>query len=389
MLFLACFSLALSNGSVPIDADRQYLTELARDTWHCISDMECPDSGLPYDNSTKGEYTSVSNTGIYLTSILCAEQLGFIQPNEASQRLHRTLNSVTRLKTWYGFQQSWNSVKTLQPNSGDTAVSVLDSANLCAGLLSTARLQPDCAATAMRLFKAHDWWRFYDRKQATLLGGLDTASGVMNPKWHLDALGTDATLAQFFAIATNAAPLAYWKGLRRDTISWEGENILWPGWDGGGLFMQFISGIWLDLNGTELGQSEAAFARAQIKHMTSVHSPVWGWSACNNPEGGYLGWGALRDTVVTPHASALTISLTPHESIQNLHELERLGVRSPSNGFYDAYDWKSKRVAKVFLTLDQGMLLISLTNFLKNDAIHIGFQTAPVVQRGRQLLGMP
>jgi len=387
MLASSLFCLAVSQSYMLNQADRAYLAGIAKDTWHCISSLENPDTGLPYDNSSKGEFTSVSNSGIYLTSVICAEQLGFISSKEATSRLNRTLSSLEKLQTWYGFQQSWNSVKSLKPNKGDTAVSVLDSANLCAGLITVARLHPDCANPAIRLFKAHEWWRFYDPKQGALLGGLNTATGTMNPKWHLDALGTDAVLAQFFAIATHAAPPSFWSTLRHDKIAWEGEQILWPGWDGGGLFMQFISGMWLNIEGTELGRSGATFARAQIKHMDSIHAPVWGWSASNNPNGGYLGWGALRDDVVTPHACALSIAQTPKETLNNLRALEALGARSQTDGFYDAINWRSLRVSKVFLTLDQGMLLISLTNFLKANCIRKGFQSATLVREGRLALG--
>ena len=43
-----------------------------------------------------------------------------------------------------------------------------------------------------------------------------------------------------------------------------------PGWQGGGLFMQFICGIFLDETATKLGYSEANFAFAQMLHARKI-----------------------------------------------------------------------------------------------------------------------
>ena len=72
--------------------------------------------------------------------------------------------------------------------------------------------------------------------------------------------------------------------------------------------MQTITGLWLDEAGTPSGRSAANFAYAQVRHADVNGYPVWGWSACADPAGGYLGWGRLRDAVVTPHAAAMARS---------------------------------------------------------------------------------
>jgi hypothetical protein len=146
--------------------------------------------------------------------------------------------------------------------------------------------------------------------------------------------------------------------------------------------------MWLDLKGTELGKSGESFAQAEVKHQATLDSPVWGWSASNDPGGGYLGWGTLKDEVVTPHACVLAIQTTPSQSVQNLHRLESLGVRSPKDGFYDAYNWRNKSISKSFLILDQGMIFLSLANYLGQDSIRKAFMSAPLVRHGMRLTGM-
>ena len=371
------------------DDDIQYLTQVAKDTWASISKLEEPITGLPYDNSAKGEYTSVSNIGFYLASVVSAERFGFIKHEAAVERLKRTISSIEKLQTTFGFQQSWNSITTLAPSKDDPWVSVLDSGNLCAALLVVAQSEPEVAARAEGLFKKHDWSAFFDKSQNALIGGYNVAKKEFNSKWHLDALGTDATLAQFFAVATGAAPPDFGSTLRKDEVEFGGSKVLWPGQEGGGLFMQRLPALFMDLSGTSLGRSGNAYALAQPKYAEKVGAPVWGWSASTDPEGGYLGWAHLKDEVVTPHASGLASSTIRHLAGENLRKLEKLGARSADQGFYDAYNWKTGKVSKTFLMLDQGMMLVGLTSVLPRDPIRRAFNSSPVVKHGRQVTKQP
>ena len=150
--------------------------------------------------------------------------------------------------------------------------------------------------------------------------------------------------------------------------------------------MQYISGIWMDNSGTPVGDSSVKFAKAQIEWAKQIGSPVWGWSACDNPDGGYLGWGGLVDPVVTPHASVLAVEHFPHEVVENLQALEKLGVRSTSDGFFDSVNWKTGKVSKHFLVLDQGMVFLSLANYLDNGIVRKWFQAAKAVKNARKSL---
>jgi len=365
-----------------------YFRTLARDTWLSAAEMVEPATGIPYDSTDKGEFTSVSNIGIYLTCIVSAESLGFISSAEVERRADQTLSSLAKLRTQFGFNQCWNGVKTLEPGKNDPWISVLDSGNLLAGLITLAEAYPVLRLKSMALVEIHDWNQFYDPSQKALLGGWSFEAKEFNRKWHLDTLGTDAALAQFFAVASGAAPPDFWRRLNRRKVIWEGQEMLWPGWEGGGLFMQFISGLWLPLKGTELGVSAEGFAKAQANHAKSIGSPVWGWSACSSPEGGYLGWGALKDEVVTPHACVLAVDLMPQAVYENLIKLEDLGARSPKLGFYDSVDWKTRAVCRKMLILDQGMILISLASHLKDGVIRKRFVKSGLVHKGLKQTGI-
>lgn len=364
----------------------EYLETLARDTWRCIATLVHPMTGLPYDNSNKAENTSVSNIGLYLTDVAAAHAMGFIDAEEAERRIDLTLTSVEKLKTWHGFQQSWNAVETLEPGEGDTWVSILDSGNLAAGLLTVGQAFPQFGRRCRALVDAMDWAAFYDPERQALLGGYDRARDWFNPGWTLPFLAADSRLASFLAIASGKVPAESWDRLDRSTEERHHARFFKPGWEAGGLFMPFINGLWLDESGTVMEQSAANFAYAQIRHAEVNGLSAWGWSACESPEGGYLGWGKLQDDVVTPHACALAIRHFPQVVIGNLRALEWMGARHETLGFYDSVNIRTGKRAETFLLLDQSMLFLSLVNHLRDDVVRDWFQSNPGIRRGRQMI---
>jgi hypothetical protein len=50
-------------------ADVEYLRKLAKDTWDCIAYFVNPDTGMPYDTSSRGRNTSATNIGLYLAGL--------------------------------------------------------------------------------------------------------------------------------------------------------------------------------------------------------------------------------------------------------------------------------------------------------------------------------
>jgi hypothetical protein len=364
--------------------DRQYLRGVAADTWRCIAELADPETGMPYDKEGKPEFTSVSNIGLYLSSMCAAREMGLIADEDAQRRIDRTLTSLEKLKTWHGFQQSWNSVVALEPSKSDTAVSALDSANLEASLIACAHAEPMFAGRIKKLCDAMDWSFFCDRDGQQLFGGLDTSTEKLNPKWHLDTLGTDAELAQFLAVASGAAKPDIWEHLNRSIETRGAASYLKPGWQGGGLFMQYISGIWLDNRDTLMGRSAENFAYAQIQHAVQEKLPVWGWSAAEAPDGKYLGWGAIKDQIVAPHASVLAIEDFPVEVVKNLKQLEAMGSRSADRGFYDSIDISTGQHSQQFLLLDQAMLFLSLANYLHHNVVRDWFGSDAMVREGRR-----
>jgi hypothetical protein len=143
----------------------------------------------------------------------------------------------------------------------------------------------------------------------------------------------------------------------------------------------------------EMGNAIGDFAWHQIRMSQERKLKVWGWSNCNIPSKGYTEGGYLPWWVVTPHASALTIEYYPRHVIENLHKLDEMGLRkplkagSPAYGFRDSIDIKTLKTDDRYLSLDQAMLFLSITNYLENGMVRKNFANDPLVKNGFKLLG--
>jgi hypothetical protein len=99
---------------------------------------------------------------------------------------------------------------------------------------------------------------------------------------------------------------------------------------------------------------------------------------------GIRGYGA---GIVTPHASALALAVTPAEATTNLRRLAERYDLYGDFGLYDAVDPTSGQVARSYLALDQAMTLIAIANHLKPRVVTDLFATDPVAKRAIAILG--
>lgn len=371
--------------------DEAYLRQVAADTWACIAHFVEPSTGLPFDTSARGEYTSVTNLGYYAACCGVAAELGLVPRDEATQRVRRVFDAYGRFQKWHGFSQSWNHVRTLAPSPSDTMISVLDSGNMVAGFVVAGQLLPDVRADAERIIAAMDWTAVYDPADGRLFGGYDLARGRLDTAWHIGDYAGDGRMAAFWAIAVGAAPPESWGKLSREQEEHFELKVYRPAWLGGGLFMQSQDGLFLDERSTPIGRSAADFAYAQMLYAAHLELPAWGWSACQGPDGRYLGWGGLEVPVVTPHAAGMAALAYPHKAAECLRKLEKLGARakwdeqgrSHDFGFRDSVNVETGAVCANYLApLDQGMMLMALANVLAERVVQRAFMAHPTVQAG-------
>ncbi|MDD2881044.1 MAG: glucoamylase family protein [Rhodoferax sp.] len=126
-------------------AERDYLAGVARDTWRFFERCVGPqDRHLPPDNLQSTPYdmvahrTSPTNIGLYLLSVACARQFGWIGTQDLLTRLDATLGSLLTLQRHRGHFMNWYDTQSGEPLL-PCYVSTVDSGNLSGHLLAVAQ----------------------------------------------------------------------------------------------------------------------------------------------------------------------------------------------------------------------------------------------------------
>ncbi|MDP3980298.1 MAG: glucoamylase family protein [Chlamydiota bacterium] len=369
-----------------------YLDNLSKDTWNCLDYMWEPLTGLPYDNINKSSDTSVTNIGFTFAVITGAYHLGYIERSDATQRLQRALQSLQSMKRWHGFCQSWNSVLGLTPSTHDRWISTLDTGNMIGGMLMAKNTFHELHDGIDAYIREIDWQWMVDAQNHYLYGGYITDQNAFCGP--LTLLGGDPRLACLLAISLGGIEAELWHHLDRNIEQRYGLEYLIPGWQGGGLFMQYIPGLFINEWASSLNRSAANFSFTQIIHALRNRYPVWGWSASDSPDEGYLGWGHIKDDIVTPHASLIAIEHYPKQVLKNLCFLEQLGSRRPYEtggkllnfGFRDAVNIHTGAQTNNYLYLDQAMIFITLVNFTRNNILRNAVEAETSIVRAKEVI---
>jgi cyclic beta-1,2-glucan synthetase len=402
-------------------AEQQYLMDIARATWRFFEDCVTPeDNCLPPDNlqldaePTVAHRTSPTNIGLYLLSINCAREFGWITTTQMITRLEATLSTMDKLVRHDGHFYNWYQTQTLEVLQ-PAYVSTVDSGNLAGHLLAVSGA---CAAASRRsettvVEKAHlkliaqhcaqlalamNFKGLYNAKRHLFHIGLRVHEHELDASYY-DLLASESRLASFFAIAKGDVPRRHWMALSRAFIS-SGVTPGLKSWSGS-MFEYLMPALVMPeprqglLNTANL----AAIAEQQI--FAQTQGLPWGVSESayfaqdHSLDYQYSPFGVprlalrrtpLADRVVAPYASLMATMLVPGRAIANLRELEKLGARG-DYGFMDAVDFTASRqpgtarfsVVKNYMAHHQGMALVALCNVLCMQAPQRWFAQTPMV----------
>jgi hypothetical protein len=199
---------------------------------------------------------------------------------------------------------------------------------------------------------------------------------------------------------------------------WEGHYV-YPGTDlrfiptfAGGSFEGLMANLVVPETSWgphSFGLADRRWAAVQRRYATDVlHYPVWGISPSSTADdtGGYGGYGieGLRlgagqglaicttcatEDVVSPHASAMALTVMPHAAAANLAALrsDYPGIYSADGGFYDAVDPVTGAVGHRRLVLDQSMIMAALDDALTDGGLQRYFARDPESWAARLYLG--
>ena len=100
-----------------------------------------------------------------------------------------------------------------------------------------------------------------------------------------------------------------------------------------------------------------------------------------------------EDLVVAPYASLLALSLRPRQVMENIARLDELQMLG-THGFYESIDFSAPRlpigethaIVREYMAHHQGMILLSLVNYLHDNIMVRRFHADPIVRSVELLL---
>ncbi len=213
--------------------------------------------------------------------------------------------------------------------------------------------------------------------------GYNVDAGEMDRN-HYDLLASEARIASLLAIAKADIPQRHWLHLSRPMVQL-GDRRGLVSWSGS--MFEYLMPVLLmrEQESTLLGQSNRAAVARQIEFGKQKNVP-WGvsesayyrfnadmhyqYSAFGVPGLGYKR-GLEDDLVIAPYASILALTIRPRAVLDNIAALMEENALG-NYGFYEAVDYTPSRlppgdkraVIQSFYTHHQGMIFLSLTNYL-------------------------
>ena len=410
----------------------QMLRAMAGDLWGYFRDLVDKRHHLPMNYvqlqpiPILGDYASPSDISMYLMSVVSAVDFDFIDYSTALARLRGTLHQLEQLPRWRGFFYNYYNTTNLQITS--QYISSVDNAWLVVALVILRQAFPELAAEANQLMEPMDFSTFYDPQNGQIRLGYEMEHGRFAP-YHYGLLATEARIISIVAIGLGHLPPEHWFRIYRTLPkewTWQrqtpqgsyrtylGHDVFngyytyehsertsfVPSW-GGSLFEFLMPTLVVDerhLAPHGLGLNDQRAIELHMRYALQERGyPVWGLSPCATPKerhGGYSEFGVAAlgskgykdEAIVTPHVTLLALPFVPDAAKENLKELLRRYQLYGPYGLYDSVDVKSGEVAYRYLSLDQGMSLIALDNYLNDRAIQRRFEADPIMKAVEPLL---
>ena len=388
----------------------KYAVDIGKRTWNYFADfINEQNNYLPPDNFQEDRMpkvvnrTSSTNIGLGLMSIMSAYDLGYINNKKAKELIINMIETIRKLPKWHGHLYNWYNIKTLEPLK-PMYVSTVDSGNFVGYLYVIKEFLKEMMRTgAMQdvleqieyinnLIEQTRFEMLYDYEKRLFSIGFNVEENKLTDSYY-DLLASEARQASLVAIAKHDIPSKHWQNLSRTLtsmngykglVSWSGTafeylmpniNIRrYPGslLDESCKFMVMSQKEYAKKLGIPWGISESAF---NLKDLNSNYQ----YKAFGIPWLG-LKRGLADEMVVSSYGSILAIFDFPKEVIQNLKQLEEVGMYQ-KYGFYEAIDYTPQRLkkkqkyalVKTYMAHHQALILLSINNLINNNVIQDRF----------------
>lgn len=369
------------------------IKEVAYDTWQFYNQFLTSENNyLIIDNYQLNRdikedvKTSPTNIGFSLMSVISAYELEFITLEEALDKIENIIGIVEKLEKWHGHLYNWYHVKTLEKMYPST-ISTVDSGNFIASLIVTKSFVKKYGKENLKnrienLIGQANFKYLFNKDEMVFSCGYD----VYNEKliqFNYNKFASESRLTSFVAIAKGDIKKDHWFLLDKTLTTYQGRKGLLS-WSGTS-FEYFMPLIWMKSYPNTLIDESYYFAYyCQKEYMQSINSNMpWGISESaynlldDSQNYKYKAFGTpylkFRDNnneriVVAPYASILAISEFSRDVYNNMHKFKKLKMYG-QYGFYESYDYEDKTPILSYYAHHQGMILCSLTNYLKKNII--------------------
>ena len=419
-LFAWYISLDNSNKTEIEVEDRKYLEDIGSKTWKFFeNNINEENNYLIIDNYQEDRdkkvvnRTSSTNIGLELLAIVSAYDLGYINYKSAVKLISKVINTVNNLAKWNGHLYNWYNTKTLEPLV-PRYISSVDSGNFVGYLYvlreflienKNKQNMQNLINNITDLIKNTDFSYLYNPKTKLLSVGFSLEDNELTDSYY-DFLASEARQASLVAIAKNDIPVKHWNNLSRTLtslnkykglVSWSGTafEYLMPN-----LNLQRYKGSLLD-------EASQFAIMSQIEYVKNLDLP-WGISESafnlkdlnNNYQYRAFGipWlgfkrGLENDFVISPYSTFLSLEYAGKLGINNLKWLEAEGMVG-KYGFYESIDYTKSRlkkgnekaVVKTYMAHHQGLIMLSINNFLNDNIIRTRFNKNPEIESVNILL---
>lgn len=397
-----------SNNKVS-DNDLEQLEVLALDTWKYFYDnikeeyhYLIPDNYEENREKKLDLRTSPTAIGYSLTSVISAYEMNFIELDEAFNLLGDILKSVDSLEKWNGHLYNWYNIENCQVLN-PRFVSTVDSGNFIASVVIAREFlnkyeNLELVKLCDKLINNANFKKLYTKRSVFSIG-YDDNEGKLSI-YNYNNFASEARLTSYLAICKGDVSVKHWFSLDKSLTMYKGHKGL-ISWSGTSfeyympfLFMKNYPNTLLD----EAYQF-AYFCQKSYIEKISKRLP-WGisesaynelddalnykYKAFSTP---YLKMKEDKDKriVISPYASIMALELFPKEVISNISKYKEMNMFD-KYGLYESYDCDNETCVKAYFAHHQGMILMGLVNYLKEDSLKNYFHQNTLIKTFEILL---
>ena len=391
--------------------NKNYLLEIGKKTWSFFENhINEKNNFLPPDNYQEDRKekiaprTSPTNIGLGLLTIVSAYDLKYINLDKCVELIEKMLYTIEKMQKWNGHLYNWYNTVTLEPLY-PRYVSTVDSGNFIGYLYTLKQFlvkignKEKLIQIIDNLIKNTDFSVLYDYKHSLFSIGFNIEENKLTDSYY-DLLASEARQASLVAIAKRDIPSKHWNTLSRTLTSLNKYKGL-VSWSGTA-FEYLMPNINIKkYEGSLLDESCRFMVMSQKEYAKKLRIP-WGISEAafnlrdlnNNYQYKAFGipWLGLKrgledDMVVSPYSVFLSLIYTPKEAIENIKLLEKEGMYD-KYGFYESIDYttarlnskQEKAIVKTYMAHHQGLILLSINNFINNEILVERFSKNPEIQ---------